>query len=267
MRKHLSLILVFVTFLLISCDKKNKQEPIESTVHTRDSMLLDIFNAVASDSVTLFDVSNEIRAVIDTMQTHAESYPDKDIRIGARSLAGILSQVFLDSTLNTPEEVAFALDSFVVPLAEITSTWYYGEDVYDTISFKFLSQSLIKYEASDNEYHISFLDLFFSDSLNRLSLRLPDDPVFFGSIAFGKELQDYDAATFYREDALEISEEEGTAEALVFGEEVIDEMQKNKIMYLNYFDIDTTKTLDERFHSCMLLLDKFQEQYNKYINK
>jgi hypothetical protein len=254
--------LFLIALFVISCGKQVQED---SLYVSSDTLLMRIMQATIDDSISLFDITTDINAFIDTMQMHALTHPERDIRVGAKSFAGILSQILLDTTLNTPDEVALALDSFVVPLSNVTSTWYYEYYLHsDSSEFRNLSQEVIKYEEYDNSSHITLLDVSKFGSLEWVEIKLPNDPVAFTSVAFANNLTEFnDNAMFYREDAVHFEQTEEHAEKLVFDENMIANMLTHDVMYIGYIDIDTTKTLDERYHSCMVLLHKFQEQYKR----
>lgn len=130
-----------------------------------------------------------------------------------------------------------------------------------------MNQAVIKYEEYDDANHVSILDVVLSPENDFLTLTLPDDPVVFVAIAFSKGIDDINGASFGREDALEIQSEESISEKVYFGQKMVDAMLSHDVMYIAYTETDPAKTKNENFHSCMVLLDKFQQQYTSVKTK
>ena len=259
--KPLLILPVTLLLLVTSCTK-----PLASSEQDNitDSTLTHIFHATLDSTRTIMEVKGDILQLIDTMQCHVEHHPDINIRIGAKSLAGTLLQLMMDETINTPEEVTFTIDTLLMPFTNVITTWYYDTTALETLGYSCLNQAVIKYEEYDDANHISILDVILSPEKESLALTLPDDPVVFVAIAFSNGIDDINGATFGREDALDIQTGEHTSEKVYFGQEMIDAMLSHDVMYIAYTETDPAKTKNENFHSCMVLLDKFQQQY-KFI--
>ena len=262
--KPLLILPVALLLMVTSCTK-----PITSSEQDNitDSTLAHIFHATLDSTRTIMEVKDDILQLIDTMQCHVEHHPDINIRIGAKSLAGTLLQVMMDETINTSEEVTFTIDTLLMPLTNVITTWYYDTTALETLGYSCLNQAVIKYEEYDDANHVSILDVVLSPENDFLTLALPDDPVVFVAIAFSNGIDDINGATFSREDALDIQTGEHTSEKVYFGQEMVDAMLSHDVMYIAYTETDPSKTKNEKFHSCMVLLDKFQQQYKSIKSK
>lgn len=255
----ISLLLTFT-----SCTKpviSSKQENIT------DSTLIHVLHATLDSTRTIMEVKDDIFQLIDTMQYHVEYHPDINIRIGAKSLASTLLQLMMDETINTPEEATFTIDTLLMPFTNVITTWYYDTTALETLGYSCLNQAVIKYEEYDDANHISILDVILSPEKESLALTLPDDPVVFVAIAFSNGIDDINGASFGREDALEIQSEESISEKVYFGQDMVDAMLSHDVMYIAYTETDSAKTKNENFHSCMVLLDKFHQQYKSVKSK
>ena len=262
--KHLFIFPLVFLFSLSSCTKPVTSSEQENIT---DSTLTHIFHATLDSTRTIMEVKDDILQLIDTMQCHVEHHPDINIRIGAKSLAGTLLQLMMDETINTPEEVTFTIDTLLMPFTNVITTWYYDTTALETLGYSCLNQAVIKYEEYDDANHISILDVILSPEKESLALTLPDDPVVFVAIAFSNGIDDINGATFSREDALDIQTGEHTSEKVYFGQEMIDAMLSHDVMYIAYTETDPAKNKNENFHSCMVLLDKFQQQYKSVKSK
>lgn len=260
-------LLILPVALLLTITSCTKQVTSSEQDNITDSTLTQIFHATLDSTRTIMEVKDEILQLIDTMQCHVEHHPDINIRIGAKSLASTLLQLVMDETINTPEEVTFTIDTLLMPFTNVITTWYYDTTALETLGYSCLNQAIIKYEEYDDANHISILDVILSPEKESLVLTLPDDPVVFVAIAFSNGIDDINGASFGREDALEIQSEESISEKVYFGQEMIDAMLSHEVMYIAYTETDPTKTKSENFHSCMLLLDKFQQQYKSVKSK
>ena len=260
-------LLILPITLLLTFTFCTKQVTSSEQDKIPDSTLTQIFHATLDSTRTIMEVKSDILQLIETMQCHVEHHLDINIRIGAKSLAGTLLQLMMDETINTPEEVTFTIDTLLMPLTNVITTWYYDTTALETLGYSCLNQAVIKYEEYDDANHISILDVILSPEKESLALTLPDDPVVFVAIAFSNGIDDINGATFGREDALDIQTGEHTSEKVYFGQEMIDAMLSHDVMYIAYTETDPTKTKSENFHSCMVLLDKFQQQYTSLKTK
>lgn len=254
----------FFIVLLLTFTSCTKQVTSSEQDNITDSTLTQIFHATLDSTRTIMEVKGDILQLIDTMQCHVEHHPDINIRIGAKSLAGTLLQLMMDETINTPEEVTFTIDTLLMPLTNVITTWYYDTTALETLGYSCLNQAVIKYEEYDDANHVSILDVVLSPENDFLTLTLPDDSVVFVAIAFSNGIDDINGASFGREDALDMQTGEHTSEKVYFGQEMIDAMLSHDVMYIAYTETNPAKTKNENFHSCMVLLDKFQQQY-KFI--
>ncbi len=262
--KHLLIIPVALLLIVTSCTKQVTSSEQENIT---DSTLIHVLHAKLDSTRTIMEVKDDIFQLIDTMQYHVEYHPDINIRIGAKSLASTLLQLMMDETINTPEEVTFTIDTLLMPFTNVITTWYYDTTALETLGYSCLNQAVIKYEEYDDANHISILDVILSPEKEFLALTLPDDPVVFIAIAFSNGIDNINGATFGREDALEIQSEESISEKVYFGQEMVDAMLSHDVMYIAYTETDPAKTKNENFHSCMVLLDKFQQQYKSIKSK
>ena len=260
-------LLILPVALLLTATSCTKQVASSEQDNITDSTLSHIFHATLDSTRTIMEVKGDILQLIDTMQYHVEYHPDINIRIGAKSLASTLLQLMMDETINTPEEVTFTIDTLLMPFTNVITTWYYDTTALETLGYSCLNQAVIKYEEYDDANHISILDVVLSPENDFLTLTLPNDPVVFIAIAFSNGIDNINGATFSREDALDIQTGEHTSEKVYFGQEMIDAMLSHDVMYIAYTETDPTKTKSENFHSCMLLLDKFQQQYKSVKSK
>ena len=262
--KPLLILPIALLLTFTSCTKpviSSKQENIT------DSTLIHVLHATLDSTRTIMEVKDDIFQLIDTMQYHVEYHPDINIRIGAKSLASTLLQLMMDETINTPEEATFTIDTLLMPFTNVITTWYYDTTALETLGYSCLNQAVIKYEEYDDANHISILDVILSPEKESLALTLPDDPVVFVAIAFSNGIDDINGASFGREDALEIQSEESISEKVYFGQDMVDAMLSHDVMYIAYTETDSAKTKNENFHSCMVLLDKFQQQYKSVKSK
>lgn len=262
--KPLLILPIALLLIVTSCTK-----PVTSSEQDNitDSTLVHIFHATLDSTRTIMEVKDDILQLIDTMQYHVEYHPDINIRIGAKSLASTLLQLMMDETINTPEEATFTIGTLLMPFTNVITTWYYDTTALETLGYSCLNQAVIKYEEYDDANHISILDVILSPEKESLALTLPDDPVVFVAIAFSNGIDDINGASFGREDALEIQSEESISEKVYFGQDMVDAMLSHDVMYIAYTETDSAKTKNENFHSCMVLLDKFQQQYKSVKSK
>ena len=157
--KHLLILPVALLLIVTSCTK-----PVTSSEQDNitDSTLSHIFHATLDSTRTIMEVKGDILQLIDTMQCHVEHHPDINIRIGAKSLACTLLQLMMDETINTPEEVTFTIDTLLMPLTNVITTWYYDTTALETLGYSCLNQAVIKYEEYDDANHVSILDVVLS---------------------------------------------------------------------------------------------------------
>ncbi len=262
--KPLLTLPITLLFALTFCTK-----PVASSEQDgiTDSTLIHVLQATLDSTRTIMEAKDKILQLIDTMQYHVEHHPNINIRIGAKSMAGNLLQLMMDETINTPEEVTFTINTLLMPLTYVITTWYHDTTALETLGYSCLNQAVIKYEEYDDANHVSILDVVLSPENDFLTLTLPDDPVVFVAIAFSKGIDNINGASFGREDALEIQSEESISEKVYFGQDMVDAMLSHDVMYIAYTETDPAKTKNENFHSCMVLLDKFQQQYKSVKSK
>lgn len=100
MRNHMKHPLITLSMLaLVACSKPvtNTQPSIPA-----DTLLMDIMHAIVDSNCSCLDIADEFYMFIDTMQYHAESYPDENIRIGAKSLSMEICNLFMSDMFCTP---------------------------------------------------------------------------------------------------------------------------------------------------------------------
>lgn len=255
MKKYL--FLFFALCGLCSC---NKSVTSDSVNIPSDSLLLTVMQSIIDTNQSYLDLKDELFMFIDTMQSHVEFHPNPEIRVGAKSFADLLAELLLAPEFNTPEEMRFTIDSVIMPITDVRSTWYY--QVYED-GKRSLSQHILKYNEQTNASDIVQLEVLADEDSELLIVVMPDDRYQFISLAFsGDSIFEIDSIGFYREDAKEISyfEDDGT-EYVIFGSECIEQMLSHQAIFIGYIDVDESKTLEERYQSSMHLLYKFQEQY------
>lgn len=260
------IILFLFALVSMGCAKTAKTQSEENVqVADPDSTVLHILHAIVDTTQSYLDIKPELFALIDMMQAHVESYPDGDIRVGAKSLAMILSQLMLDEDLNSQEELQFFMDSVLLRLTDIQSTWYVESSAKGEIpEWKTMTQYVLRMNYDKN--YITEINVHLLPDKKCVVVYFPEDAVSCPTIVFSKEgVQDMDTISFRQEDALAFEERtDSTNMVVVFDENLLNAMLSHDVMFIGYLNDDIhSDDLEDRFCSCMLILDKFQEQYGE----
>ena len=259
--------ILIATLTLASC---HHPIPTEQPSIPADSMMLHILRAVFDTNVSCLDYQDEFMMFMDTMKTQVESYPDEDIRIGAKSFAMELFGLFFYGDFTTPEENRFFADSLILPLAEIQHTWYIPSyvitgEVGDYFKEPVMEQTLVlKY---NDENHVIFMELYsMPNGKEAMVITLPTEASYLSSVCFHDErMQDIDTtATFHLTDAINVlEEEEGLGQQIVFGQEFIDAMLSHAGLYIAYIGDEEAEDIRDHWHDAHLSLEPFHRQYQQ----
>ena len=256
--------LLVVLFCLTAC------HPVDTEQQTlpMDSLILHVFHAVLDTNVSCLDYQDEFMMLMDTMQMHVESYPDKKVRIGAKSLVMDLLGLFVYGDCTTPEEDRFFDDSLLQRIINIQSAWYMPAYVLNGITdtLPVLTQTIVlRYD--DNTNHVVGLNLyFFPDGDEGMVVTLPVEAESLVSIVFRqKNMMDIDTALIYTiADASYMQERsEDIGQIVLFGKDLIDAMLTHEGMYLAYFGTEEAEDLADLIHKCHLDLKQFHNQYQQ----
>lgn len=262
MRKILQISLIICAVLSSAC------HPVVTERQTLpvDSLLLHVFHAVLDTNVSCLDYQDEFMMLMDTMQMHVESYPDKKVRIGAKSLVMDLLGLFVYGDCTTPEEDRFFDDSLLQRIINIQSAWYMPAYVLNGITdtLPVLTQTIVlRYD--DNTNHVVGLNLyFFPDGDEGMVITLPVEAESLVSIMFHQnEMMDIDSTLNYTiADASYMQERsEDIGQIVLFGKDLIDAMLTHEGMYLAYFGTEESENLADLIHKCHLDLKQFHKQY------
>lgn len=262
MRNKIILCLTFIT--LISCSKSTVTKNSEFT--NSDSLMIHVLRAVIDSTQSYLDIKPELFALIDTMQYHTEFCPDDNIRIGAKSFALTLGELMMDTTLNTPEELQFYLDSVLLKIANVKDTWYIDTPMpEENPELKIMVQHILRPENNIN--YITDIEVYILGEQQRVVISFPEDALANPTIMFGIESEDFqlDTISFHEDDALALEERtDSTNMTVIFDDRLIDAMLTHPFMFIGYInDDESTTEIEYRFKDCMMLLNKFQEQYNE----
>lgn len=257
---------IFVIFLCIGlCSCTNGHNAEEENTSSADSTVLHVLHAIVDTTQSYLDIKPELFALIDTMQTHVESYPDDYVRLGAKSLAIDLTQLMMDTTLNSQEELQFFMDSVLLRLTDIQSTWYVESSAKGEVpEWKTMTQYVLR--RKDDKNYITEINVHLLPDKKGIVVYFPEDAVSCPTIVFSKEgVQDMDTISFRQEDALAFEERtDSTNMVVAFDENLLNAMLSHDVMFIGYLNDDIhSDDLEDRFCSCMLILDKFQEQYGE----
>lgn len=260
------IFLFLFAIMAAGCAKTAKTQSTENAqVANSDSTMLYVLRAVVDPTQSYLDIKPELFALIDTMQAHVESYPDDYVRLGAKSLAIDLTQLMMDTTLNSQEELRFFLDSVLLRLTDIQSTWYVESSAKGEIpEWKMMTQYVLRRE--DDKNYITEINVHLLPDKKSVVVYFPEDAISCPMILFSKEgVQDIDTIRFRQEDALAFEERtDSTNMAVVFDENLLEAMLSHDAMFIGYLNNDIhSDDMKDRFSDCMLLLYKFKEQYRK----
>lgn len=240
----------------------------EQQTLTADTLLMHVMRAILDTNVSCLDYQDEFMMFMDTMQMHVESYPDEDIRIGAKSFAMEMFGLFVYGDFTTPEENRFFDESVLPRLMDIQSAWYLPAYVPNGITDPFkepvLTQTIV-FRYGNNENHVVCMDMYFLPSGDEgMVVTLPVEAEKLESIMFGNK-DDIDFTQLFRiEEAKGFQERsEDLGQVIWFGKDFIDAMLTHDVMYIVYKGTENTEELLDGIHSCNLILHKFHQQYQQ----
>ena len=190
---------IFIIFLyVVLCSCANGHNAEEENTSSADSTVLHILHAIVDTTQSYLDIKPELFALIEMMQAHVESSPDGDIRVGVKSLAIDLTQLMMDTTLNSPEELRFFLDSVLLRLTDIQSTWYVESSAKGEVpKWNMMTQYVLRRDNDKN--YITEIDVLLLPDKKGVAVYFPEDAVSCPSIMFSKEgVQDLDTIRFSR---------------------------------------------------------------------
>ncbi len=260
--------LLFIFSLALTLCACNKHVTSKAESIPADSLLIHVFRAVIDTNISCLEYKDEFMMFMDTLQTHVESYPDEDIRIGAKSFAMDLFGLFMYGDFTTQEENRFFADSLIIPLANIQHTWYIPPYVLskETVNYHIepvLEQTLVLQYNDEN--HVIFMELYsLPNNDEAMVITLPTEASYLASICFHDErMQDMDTtATFNLMNARNVrDEEEGLGQQIVYGDDFIEAMLSYEGLYIAYIGDEDADDIRERWHDAHLDLKPFHRQY------
>lgn len=265
MKRNITILLAILALTACHRPVTTEQQAIPA-----DSMMLHILRAIIDTNISCLDYQDEFMMFMDTMKTQVESYPNEDIRIGAKSFAMELFGLFFYGGFTTPEENRFFTDSLLLRLADIQSTWYIPSFVRSTekedCSIEPVLEQTLVLQYND-ENHVIFMELFFlPDGKEAIVITLPTEASYLSSICFHNEqMADIDStATFNLMNARKIEEEEKElGQQIVYGNEFINAMLSHEGMYIAYIGDEEADDIKDRWHDAHLDLQPFHRQYQQ----
>lgn len=260
------ILYLFVIGALVACSSKPTQ--VNETHSESGQLLKHVMSSAFDSTVTLFDVREELYQLIDTMYTHAAYHPNIDVRIGAKSLAMDLTQMFLLEEYFSPNEILFFEDSVLLKLTAINQVWYIDTPTAESDYYPVMNQAILRHRDDDDKSYITEIDVCVCPDSNFVMIFFPEDAIGGAGIMFskGNDISKLDEISFHAEDAFRVYERtDSTNYALMFGQEMIDAMMSHEAMFIGYVNDNIAGTFDERFKDCMTLLGKFHEQYPELL--
>lgn len=270
-RAHVAKKRIFYLILALTLCACGKNVSPESESIPADSLLRTVLRAIIDTNLSCIDVKEEFYMFLDTMQSHVETYPDEDIRIGAKSFAMDLCGLFLYGDCCSQEEMQFFYDSLLLRIAAIPETWYSpfssSETIGDDNQEPVLTQNVVFRYGDDEQNHIIYMDLYFlPNNEEAMVVTLPMEAEYLSSVMFhGEEMSDIDTtATFNLMNAYKVLDKtEDLGQVIAFGKDLIDAMLTHDGMYIAYIGDEDSDDTKERFHDGHLRLNKFHEQYHQ----
>lgn len=265
--KRKTIYILFLILALCACNKPGTMEQQPSD--TSDSLLSHALQSIFDPSLSCLDAKDEIMMLLDTMQSHVESCPDEQIRIGAKSLALEIGSMFLYNDSITPEEEKFFEDSLLFPLIDIQSTWYcppyVPNNMTDWAAQPVLLQEIVfRYDYS-NDIHVIKLAIYYHpEKSDILSIEMPVEAEYLMSIGFMNDsTRMVDTSTvFTLADSFEsIPRTEESGAMLFYNQNLIYEMLTHNDMLIMFIGTEEAENLEDRFHYVHLSLNKFHEQF------
>ncbi len=263
-------ILIMLTCISMCACSNNSNVNGDKLVMSSDSLAVNVIYALIEPNQSYMENKTELFALIDTLQYRSEFSPNDHIRIGAKSFAQALEQLMMDTTLNTPEELQFFYDSVLLRTADVKSTWYIERSLpEENPQWATMVQHILRYE--DNINYMTEMEVHIFKGKQRAVIYFPKDAVANPTIIFGRGSNDFqlDTICFQKDDVLALKERTDTTNmAAIFDERLIYAMLIHPYMIVGYVnDNESATEVEERFRSCMVLLNKFQEQYKSLVFK
>lgn len=252
MKKALFFLIIAVA--LLSCNK----ETSENESIPFDSLKVHVMKAINDTSISLFDVNEEFKMLIDTMQYHVENSSIYDVRIKDKFLSLLMTSTIMRSDslytkslgiecehLLSPEEISYFTDSLLVPLHEVQCIWYCDND---TSNFgPHLYQSLVNLNGDVLDVIVlrDMVCLYFPE--------FAEDPIVYFADTTGRINED---CYFSLENTERVNVENGKLIFATWNKSFIQAMLDNKIMFVKF-----TYSESQLPFNCILPLDKFHEKY------
>lgn len=265
--KRKTIYILFLLLALCACNKpgSNEQQPYSAS----DSLLSHALQSIFNPSLSCLDAKDEIMMLLDTMQSHVESCPNEQIRIGARGLALEIVGMFLYNDSITPEEEKFFEDSLLFPLIDIQHTWYCPSYVPKGITNRadqpVLLQEVVFRDDKSNENRVIKLAIYYHpEKSDILSIEMPVEAEYLMSIGFMNDsTRMVDTSTvFTLADSFEsIPRTEESGAMFFYNQNLIYEMLTHNDMLIMFIGAEEAENLEDRFHYVHLSLNKFHEQF------
>lgn len=252
--------IIVLSIGLYSCSNEHKADD-ENSIQS-DNLLEYVIHTIEDSTQSYLNIKPELFELIDSMQLYVESNPNGKVRFAAKSFALTLSRLMMDTTLNSPEELQFFMDSVMLKLDDVIQTWYVETSAPNEESQqKTMVQYAIRLE--NNHNYVTEIDVHILSELKQVALYFPYDAVANPTIMFGNEYFELDTISFHQNDALDFVERtDSTHVSVLFNESLLDAMLSHSVMFVGYInDKEETDEITERFSDCSILLDKFHEQY------
>lgn len=142
-------LLIFLCIGLCFCANGHNEKSRKSV--QSDNLLESVLHAIKDTTQSYLDIKPELFSLIDSMQLYVEFCPKGKVRFAAKSIAMTLSQLMLDTTLNSPEELNFFMDSVLPKLDNVLQTWYVEASApNEELQWKTMVQYAIRLENSHN---------------------------------------------------------------------------------------------------------------------
>ena len=255
-------LLIFLCIGLCFCANGHNEKSRKSV--QSDNSFDHVLYTIKDTTQSYLDIKPELFSLIDSMQLYVDFCPKGKVRFAAKSIAMTLSQLMLDTTLNSPEELNFFMDSVLPKLDNVLQTWYVEASApNEELQWKTMVQYAIRLENSHN--YVTEVDVHILPDIKRVALYFPHDAVANPSIMFGNDRWELDTISFHINDALDFVERtDSTNMAILFDETLLEAMLSHYVMFVGYInDHEETNEITERFSDCAILLYKFQEQYSE----
>lgn len=262
--------ILYILFAALSLSACHRPVATEQQTIPADSMMLHMLRAVFDTNVSCLDYQDEFMMFMDTLKTQVETYPDEDIRIGAKSFAMNLFGLFFYGDFMTPEENRFFADSLILPLADIQHTWYIppyvlSKEIADYYREPVLAQTIV--HNYNDENHVIYMDLyFFPNGKELMFITLPKEAAYLASVMFHGESMDAmdSTATYNLQNAFNLGEEdEYEGQLIIYADDFIEAMLSHEGMYIAYIGDEEADDIKDRWHDAHLDLAPFHRQYQQ----